>query len=61
MTAEQTRLWEIVYSDIRGRIERGELMPGEQIPAEHELAEQHPDAYVVTRIHTEHDEPWDVA
>lgn len=40
MASENTR-WEAVANDIRQRIERGELAPGDQIPGEFDLADSH--------------------
>jgi GntR family transcriptional regulator len=33
--------WQAVYQDLRGQIDRGELAPGDQVPAELDLAERY--------------------
>jgi GntR family transcriptional regulator len=33
--------WQAVYNDLRGQIDRGELAPGDQVPAELDLAERY--------------------
>jgi GntR family transcriptional regulator len=37
----ESRLWERVYAELRTRIETGDLAPGDQVPGELDLVDQH--------------------